>query len=40
MAVMTVLSLTQADLQWTPGTASGADKVTAITQLLTAIGIG
>ncbi|MFJ6651010.1 purine-cytosine permease family protein [Streptomyces sp. NPDC091290] len=41
MAVMTVLALTQADLHWTSGTAaSGTDKVTAITQLLTAIGIG
>ncbi|GHF37752.1 purine-cytosine permease family protein [Streptomyces griseosporeus] len=41
MAVMTVLSLTQSDLHWTAGTAEGGtEKVTAVTQLLTAIGIG
>lgn len=41
MAVMTVLALTQADLHWTSGTAStGGEKFTAVTQLLTAIGIG
>jgi purine-cytosine permease-like protein len=40
MAIMTVLSLTQADLRWTSGTATGADRVTAITQLVTAIGVG
>ncbi|WP_344884084.1 cytosine permease [Allokutzneria multivorans] len=41
MAVMTVLALSQADLNWTAATATEpADKLTAITQLLTAIGIG
>ncbi|MFG2776084.1 purine-cytosine permease family protein [Streptomyces sp. NPDC048350] len=40
MAAMTVLALTQVDLNWTSGTAASGDKFTAITQLLTAIGIG
>jgi NCS1 nucleoside transporter family len=41
MAVMTVLALSQAELHWTAGTTEGpAAKVTAITQLMTAIGIG
>ncbi|MEJ3653352.1 cytosine permease [Actinomycetes bacterium KLBMP 9759] len=41
MAVMTVLALVGTDLNWTgSGTAEGVDKVTAITQLLTAIGVG
>ncbi len=41
MAVMTVLSLTQVDLRWSGGTAEGGrEKFTAITQLLTAIGVG
>lgn len=41
MAVMTVLALAQTDLRWTAGTAlTGGEKFTAVTQLLTAIGIG
>ncbi|HYH30320.1 MAG TPA: cytosine permease [Pseudonocardia sp.] len=41
MVVMTVLALVQTDLEWTTATAAGpADKITAVTQLLTAIGIG
>jgi NCS1 nucleoside transporter family len=40
MAAMTVLALTQVDVNWTSGTAASGDKFTAITQLLTAIGIG
>jgi NCS1 nucleoside transporter family len=41
MAVMTVLALGQTEPNWTAATAATAgDKITAITQLLTAIGIG
>ncbi|MEV8634728.1 cytosine permease [Streptosporangium sp. NPDC051023] len=41
MVVMTVVALAQADVNWTHATATGTgDKITAITQLLTAIGIG
>ncbi|GAA1652043.1 hypothetical protein GCM10009733_056470 [Nonomuraea maheshkhaliensis] len=41
MAVMTVLAVAQTDPDWTAATAvTPADKVTAVTQLLTAIGIG
>ncbi|WP_214414110.1 purine-cytosine permease family protein [Sphaerisporangium fuscum] len=41
MAVMTVLALGQAHLDWTTATATTpAAKITAVTQLLTAIGIG
>ncbi|MEU8362791.1 cytosine permease [Nonomuraea sp. NPDC048882] len=41
MAVMTVLAVAQTDPDWTAATAvTSADKVTAVTQLLTAIGIG
>lgn len=41
MGVMTVIALTEVDLKWTGGTAVGAgDKFTAVTQLLTAIGVG
>ncbi|TNY35098.1 purine-cytosine permease family protein [Thermomonospora catenispora] len=41
MAVMTVLALGQAEPDWTAATAEGpAEKFTAVTQLLTAIGIG
>ncbi|GLW66529.1 cytosine permease [Actinomadura rubrobrunea] len=41
MAVMTVLALTRAEPQWTAATAATpAEKVTAVTQLLTAIGVG
>ncbi|MBA9001954.1 purine-cytosine permease family protein [Thermomonospora cellulosilytica] len=41
MAVMTVLALGRAEPDWTAATAEGAaDKFTAVTQLLTAIGIG
>ena len=41
MAVMTVVALSQVGLDWTTGEATTtADKVTAATQLLTAIGVG
>jgi nucleobase:cation symporter-1, NCS1 family len=41
MAVMTVLALLGTEVNWTAGSAlSAGDKFTAITQLLTAIGIG
>ncbi|WIV56267.1 purine-cytosine permease family protein [Amycolatopsis nalaikhensis] len=41
MVVMTVLALSRADLDWTSSTATSTpDKVTAVTQLLTAIGVG
>lgn len=41
MLVMTVLALSQTDVQWTTATAIGGDaKFTAVTQLLTAIGVG
>ncbi|SDN03783.1 cytosine permease [Allokutzneria albata] len=41
MAVMTVLALSQAKLDWTAATAvTVPDKLTAVTQLLTAIGVG
>lgn len=40
MAVMSVLALTQADVSFAAGDATGEAKLTAITQLLTAIGVG
>lgn len=41
MVVMTVLALAQADVDWTSSsTPAPGDKLTAVTQLLTAIGIG
>jgi NCS1 nucleoside transporter family len=40
MGVMSVLAVTQADVSFAAGSATGAEKFTAITQLLTAIGIG
>jgi NCS1 nucleoside transporter family len=41
MAAMTVLALSRADLDWTTSTAATpADKLTAMTQLMTAIGVG
>ncbi|MFG1817639.1 purine-cytosine permease family protein [Kribbella sp. NPDC049174] len=41
MVVMTVLALSQTELHWTTATASGPGaKLTAATQLLTAIGVG
>ncbi|GAA1619537.1 cytosine permease [Kribbella sancticallisti] len=41
MAVMTVLALGQAELHWTAATAvNPGDKLTAVTQLMTAIGVG
>jgi NCS1 family nucleobase:cation symporter-1 len=40
MALMTVLAWTKVDLVWNTSTVSGGDKWTAITQLMTAIGIG
>jgi NCS1 nucleoside transporter family len=38
--VMSILAWTKVDVVWTHSTAHGADKLTAITQLLTAIGVG
>jgi NCS1 nucleoside transporter family len=40
MAVMTVLAFSKSDITWTNSTVSGSDKLTSISQLLTAIGIG
>jgi NCS1 nucleoside transporter family len=41
MAVMTVLALSHAELHWTAATAVGTgDRLTAATQLMTAIGVG
>jgi len=40
MALMTVLAWTKVDVVWNTSTVSGGDKWTAITQLMTAIGIG
>jgi NCS1 nucleoside transporter family len=40
MVVMTILAWTNSKVAWTTSTAHGGDKVTAITQLTTAIGIG
>src|ERR671922_93072 len=40
MALMTILAWTKVDVVWTNSTVSGGDKWTAITQLMTAIGIG
>src|SRR3954452_14036313 len=41
MAIMTLLALSRADLHWTAAAASTpADKLTAMTQLMTAIGVG
>ena len=40
MGVMSVLAWTKADVAWTHSTAHGGDKWTAITQLMTAIGVG
>ena len=41
MVVMTVVALSQVSIDWTTGQATtNADKVTAITQLVTAIGVG
>jgi NCS1 nucleoside transporter family len=41
MLIMTVVALSQVGLAWTGGqAATTADKVTAVTQLLTAIGVG
>ena len=40
MLVMSVLAWTKSDVEWSNSTVSGADKLTSISQLLTAIGIG
>jgi nucleobase:cation symporter-1, NCS1 family len=40
MVVMSVLAWTKADVVWTHSTAHGGDKLTSITQLMTAIGVG
>jgi nucleobase:cation symporter-1, NCS1 family len=40
MVVMSVLAWTETDVVWNESTVSGGDKITAITQLLTAIGVG
>jgi nucleobase:cation symporter-1, NCS1 family len=38
--VMSILAWTKVNVVWTHSTAHGADKLTAITQLMTAIGVG
>jgi NCS1 family nucleobase:cation symporter-1 len=40
MAIMTVLALTKTNVQLSAGTLDGGDKFTAMTQLMTAIGVG
>jgi NCS1 family nucleobase:cation symporter-1 len=40
MVVMSVLAWTKSDITWSHSTVHGADKLTSISQLLTAIGIG
>ena len=40
MVLMTVLAWSKVDIQWSTSTVSGGDKLTSITQLMTAIGIG
>jgi nucleobase:cation symporter-1, NCS1 family len=40
MVVMSVLAVTKSDVTWSNSTVHGADKITSISQLLTAIGIG
>src|ERR687887_1099801 len=40
MVVMSILAVTKSDVTWSNSTVHGADKITSISQLLTAIGIG
>jgi nucleobase:cation symporter-1, NCS1 family len=40
MALMSILAWTKVDVVWSHSAASGGDKVTAISQLMTAIGVG
>jgi purine-cytosine permease-like protein len=40
MIVMSVLAWTKSDVVWTTSTVHGGDKITAMSQLMTAIGIG
>ncbi len=40
MVVMSVLAWTESDVVWSNSTVHGSDKITSISQLLTAIGIG
>jgi NCS1 family nucleobase:cation symporter-1 len=40
MLVMTILAWTKVDVVWSHSTVHGGDKLTAITQLMTAIGVG
>ena len=40
VVVMSILAWTKINVVWTHSTAHGADKLTAVTQLLTAIGVG
>ncbi len=40
VVLMSVLAFRKVDIVWSSGTAHGSDKLTAITQLLTAIGVG
>jgi NCS1 family nucleobase:cation symporter-1 len=40
MIIMSILAWSKSDIVWTTSTAHGADKFTAMTQLMTAIGIG
>jgi NCS1 nucleoside transporter family len=40
LLIMSILAWTKADVVWSTSTVSGGDKLTAISQLLTAIGVG
>src|SRR5919109_5372508 len=40
MVLMSILAWRKVDISWTSSTVSGGDKLTAITQLMTAIGVG
>ena len=40
MVLMSILAWSKVDINWTTSTVSGGDKLTSVTQLMTAIGIG
>ena len=40
MVLMSILAWSKIDINWTTSTVSGGDKLTSVTQLMTAIGIG
>jgi NCS1 family nucleobase:cation symporter-1 len=40
MVLMSILAWRRVDIEWTTSTVGGGDKLTAITQLMTAIGVG